>query len=88
MEVGGKDKVMQGGITTTLPYPSQDKYKRIRKRNILTLNYKSITQRWRRDEKEPKENSKVVYGERECKVRDETRPREKKILPTQVCWNY
>jgi len=83
IEVGGRDKVMQG-VITTLPYPSQDKTKRIRRRQILILGYKAITQRSRtRDEKEPSETSKVGHGKRECKVRDETRPSEKKILPTQ-----
>jgi hypothetical protein len=83
MEAGGRDKVMQGGITTTLPYPSQDKDERIRQRYILVLSYKAITQISRRDEKEPKENSNVVYGKREHKVRDQTRPRENIFLPTQ-----
>jgi hypothetical protein len=74
MEARGRDKVMQGGITTTLPYPSQDKAKRIKQRKNLILNYKSITRRSRRNEKEPEENSKVVHGKRERKVRDQTRP--------------
>jgi hypothetical protein len=29
------------------------------------------------------ESSMVVYGKRGCRVRDETGPREKKILPTK-----
>jgi len=83
MEVGGRDKVMQGGITTTLPYPSQEKAERIRQRKILNHNYKTINRRSRRDEKETNENSNIVYGKRERKVKDETRPREKNWLPTQ-----
>jgi len=64
MEVGGRDKIMQIGITTTLPYPSQDKAKRVRRRKMLILNHQNNTRRPRRNEKEPKENSKVVHGGR------------------------
>jgi hypothetical protein len=41
MEAGGRDKIMLRGITTTLPYPSQDKAERIRERKILILNYQA-----------------------------------------------
>jgi hypothetical protein len=45
MEVGGREKVMEEGITTTLPYLFYDKDKRIIQRKIIILNYKVITQR-------------------------------------------
>jgi hypothetical protein len=65
------------GITTTLSYPSQNRAKKIRRRQILILSYKAISRNSRRrDEKEPMGSSTVVYGKRGCKVRDETRPRE------------
>jgi hypothetical protein len=39
MEVGVREKIMQIGITTTLPHPCQDKAEIIRQRKILILNY-------------------------------------------------
>jgi len=64
MEVGERDKIMQGGITTTMPYPFQDKGKRIIRCQILILNHQANAQRSRRNEKEPMENSKVSRGRR------------------------
>jgi hypothetical protein len=49
MQVGEREKIMPRGITTTLPYPSQDKTEIIRKRMILILNYQDNARRSRRN---------------------------------------
>jgi len=69
-------------FNTTLPHPSQDKDERNIQRQILILIYQTNTRRSRRDDKEPKEISEVSCGRRECKVRDQTEPKEKKMLST------
>jgi len=69
------------------PYPihPRTRQKKKRRRKILILSHKAITRRSRRrDEKGPKENYEVVYGMREGKIRDQTRHREKILLPTQT----
>jgi hypothetical protein len=58
--------------------------KKIRRRQILILNYKAISRKLRRrDKKEPMGSSTVVYGKIEHKVRDETKPRETNLPPTK-----
>jgi hypothetical protein len=62
MEVGGRVKIKQGGITTTLPYPSQGKAKRIRCIQTFIFNHQDNTRRPRRNEMEPDENYKAAHG--------------------------